>query len=280
MIAVNVNTRPRIDIDSRFLEPRDILTICSSLVTTNMDSTSPLLGRTIGEQIRLAHLSVKDYLTSKRILNGKGAQYSIQEIHSHESIAKICLAYLLQFDGSVLSEYPEDSEHYFPLATYAAEFWAYHVRASEESDEIVALIMELLTDPKAFSNWIHLFDSDKASPEGEVAEKELDTFAGPLYYASQLGLKIPVKLLLEKAPAPTCLEGVYGSPLIAASAAGFHDTVKILLSYVPSLEPQGGVHHNALLAACIEGHLEVVKVLLGAGINVNVEGGIYQNALQ
>lgn len=246
-----------------------------------MDSNFPLVGRSVGEQIRLAHLSVKDYLTSKRILDGKAAQYGIQEIRSHESIAQICLAYLLQFDGSApLSEYSEDSEHYFPLAKYAAEFWAYHVRASEESDDIVSLIMELLTDPKAFLNWIQLFDSDKASSEGQMIGKEIDTLAGPLYYASQLGLKKPVELLLEQEPAPVYLEGVYGSPLIAASAAGFHDTVKVLLGDVPCFVPQGGAHHNALQAACIEGHVEVVKVLLEAGMDVNVEGGIYQNALQ
>jgi hypothetical protein len=145
VIAVNVKSKPRADPDSILPEPRDILTICSSLVTTYEDAAWHSIGKSVGEQIRLAHLSVRDYLTSKQILDGKAAHYSIQETHAHEAIAEICLAYLLQFDKpDSLSRVAAND---YPLAQYAAEYWAHHVRASgAEKSQIVLLIMELYSN--------------------------------------------------------------------------------------------------------------------------------------
>lgn len=79
VVAVNVGSKPRIDSEARFLEPRDILTICSSLVTTETDITGIPYGQKVGGQIRLAHLSVRDYLTSERIRAREGAQYCVQD---------------------------------------------------------------------------------------------------------------------------------------------------------------------------------------------------------
>jgi hypothetical protein len=187
VIAVNVKSRPRIDPESRLLEPRDILTICSSLVTTNTDITGSTCGKEVGEQIRLAHLSVRDYLISKRILDGKASQYSIQEIRAHESIAQVSLAYLLGL-GEPGSLCVKTAQH-FPLTGYAAEYWPQHTRAlGKETEQIVELSMELFSSRDAFANWIRLYDSDKASTI-PVAARRLNSVAAPLYYASQGGLQ-------------------------------------------------------------------------------------------
>jgi hypothetical protein len=45
--------------------------------------------------LQLAHFSVKEYLESSRIREGKAAGYRLQERSAHESIAECCLAYLL-----------------------------------------------------------------------------------------------------------------------------------------------------------------------------------------
>ncbi|KAI0453832.1 hypothetical protein F5B21DRAFT_525469 [Xylaria acuta] len=70
VIAVNTKSKPRFDPESRFPEPRDILTICSSLVSSSSNATGSSYNEKVGEQIRLAHLSVRDYLISERILAG------------------------------------------------------------------------------------------------------------------------------------------------------------------------------------------------------------------
>src|SRR5579862_7847890 len=86
VIAVDIEDNPRFDTKRRLPEPRDILTICSSLIT--------IVTGVANEQVRLAHFSVREYLVSERIQTG----YSIREMPANISIAETCLAYLLQFE--------------------------------------------------------------------------------------------------------------------------------------------------------------------------------------
>ncbi|KAI0112386.1 hypothetical protein GGR51DRAFT_546978 [Nemania sp. FL0031] len=278
VIAVDTKSKPRFDPESRFPEPRDILTICSSLVSASSNATGGSYNEKVGEQIRLAHLSVRDYLVSERILTGKAARYSLQESRAHESISQICLAYLLQFDkpGSL----PRENGGSFPLARYAAEYWPQHVRASgKETDGIVLLSMELFSNQDVFANWIRLFDPDKASPV-PVTGNGLEGVASPLYYASLAGLNEPIKLLLEQGADVNEIGGVYGSALQAASARGFDDTVKLLLDNGAEVDAQGGIFGSALQAASVGGHSKVVQLLLRTGADVNGRGGLYEDALQ
>ena len=84
--ALDIEGDPRFDPEHRLREPRDLLTICSSLVTL------------VASELRLAHFSVKEYLTSERIRVSSASKFSALEISAHLSIAETCLAYLLQFD--------------------------------------------------------------------------------------------------------------------------------------------------------------------------------------
>ena len=99
VIAVDID-HLRFDSENRLPEPRDVLTICSSLVTTaaataiNDDGVSYEV-----EELRLAHFSVKEYLISDRVRTGPAYQYNIQE-YAEDRIAQTCLIYLLQFEGS------------------------------------------------------------------------------------------------------------------------------------------------------------------------------------
>src|SRR5271168_34743 len=61
ILAVDLEaTPPRFDPDSRLLDPRTILSMCSSLVTTARAEQWDEFG---GKTLRLAHASVADYLT-------------------------------------------------------------------------------------------------------------------------------------------------------------------------------------------------------------------------
>jgi hypothetical protein len=277
VIAVNVKSQPRIDLESRFFEPRDILTICSSLVTTNTDATGPSDEKRVSEQIKFVHLSVKDYLTSKWILAGKAAKYSIQEISAHESMGQVCLAYLLQFDKP--DSLPEGWERDFPLARYAAEYWAQHIRSSgKETDETIQLAWELFSNPDTFANWIRIFDSDKVSA-ALIGTRASTGVAVPLYYTAQAGLKETVRLVIENGADVNAVSGAYSSALQAASAGRFGGTVKLLLDQGATVNAQGGLHGDALQAASFNGHSKVVQILLDKKANVNGEAGLYGNAL-
>ena len=198
VIAVDPDGDPRFDAKNRLKEPRDILTICSSLVTTTVETTVDHRGETTTKElVRLAHFSVKEYLVSDRIQAGEAKQYSILEIYANMSIVKICLAYLLQFDrsDSLGSETVKD----FPLARYAAQYWTQHARvAGKDASSIHPLIMELfLSKRNAYINWIRLFDPDRAFEKEPNVTRDLKSVASPLYYASLAGLIESVRLLLK-----------------------------------------------------------------------------------
>src|SRR5436190_11129120 len=198
VIAVDTEGHPQFDPDRRLLEPGDILTICSSLVTI------------AGVEIKLAHFSVKEYLVSERIQKGPAHQYSIGEIHANVSIAETCLAYLLHFDKANFLTSQTTKE--FPLARYAAKHWTQHARAAKEDAKAMhRLIMELfLSKRDAYINCVRLFDPDEPWEEPDVT-KSLKRVAPPLYYASLTGLIEPVRLLLEKGADVNAQGGDFGN---------------------------------------------------------------------
>jgi hypothetical protein len=275
VVAVDIECDPRFDPGRRLREPQDILAICSSLITTTSETIKGSHNKTTGTQIRLAHLSVKEYLVSERV---QAAQYSIQEICANVSIAEICLAYLLQFDSpnSLTSQTIEE----FPLTRYAARYWTHHVQmAGKDTGRVHLLTMELfLSKRDTYVNWIRLFNPDYPWEEPEIT-KSLDEVACPLYYASLAGLVESVRLLLENGADVNAQGGRYANALYAASARGHDQVVQRLLDKGADVNAQGGTCSNALQAASARGHDKVVQRLLDKGANVNAYGGWYGNAL-
>ena len=91
-LAVDEETDTGFNPENRLQDPRDILTICSSLVTI-VASTRKLKENV---ELRLAHYSINEYLISDRILHGAALQYSIA-VELDKSMAQTCLHYFLYF---------------------------------------------------------------------------------------------------------------------------------------------------------------------------------------
>jgi hypothetical protein len=135
-LAVTFIDGAKFDPDERYPDPRDILTRCSSLVSVT--------GVLEGSILRLAHFSVKEYLISDRILNGKAPMYAVIEYDAHELVAQTCLAYLLQFE--TVDGQDDSTTHTYPLLFYAAQHWLHHVRhrgSGNFSADLQELIMKL-----------------------------------------------------------------------------------------------------------------------------------------
>lgn len=264
VIAVEINGNPRFDPENRLPEPRDILTICSSLVTTATSRVNSHKGDTYEiEELRLAHFSVKEYLVSDRILAGPASRYAITTC-AEGQIAQTCLIYLLYFKGpTMLTSINIDN---FRLAKYAAEYWTKHAQAAEDNvARINQLSIELLRlKNDAYINWIRLFDPD--SPwEGHDMTRSLGNVASPIYYVTRAGLVEPARLLLEKGADVNAQGGFCGNALQAASIGGHKAIVKLLLEKGTDVNVQGGYYSNALQAALSRGHKAIVKLLLEKG---------------
>jgi hypothetical protein len=153
---------------------------------------NPLINK-VGE-VKLAHLSIKDYLLSEQICHGVSSCFRISETIAHAYISQTCLAYLLQFKR--LDALNPSNIGFFPLAQYAAQYWIFHLQSTKSVVGFVVqqLIMDLLQSV-AFINWICLWDLDGHRTN---LGKCWDSMASPLYYASHAGLHHAVQGLLEK----------------------------------------------------------------------------------
>ena len=159
--------------DWRPEDPRDtVLSTCSSLIAiVNVDG-SP--------EIQFSHFSVKEYLTSNRIAEGRVSRYSIPLEPAHLFVTQACLSFLLQLDNYVTEEHVEDS----PLARYAGQYWTDHAEFGNVSSHAEDMIKTLL-DPKShhFANWVWIYDMLWNRSPGSIALPRLEL--APLYHAAQ-----------------------------------------------------------------------------------------------
>ena len=281
-IAVNIESNPWFDYDARFPEHRDILLMCSGLVTIEGDSEDDSSWGSDDKPtsiVRLAHFSVKEYLVSERIRTQAAKEYAIREIHANKSIASVCLAYLLQFDQHDNLTLKAMTE--FPLARYAAQYWFQHVKiVGKDLDSIQMLSMELFYARKtAYINWVRLCDPDRPWRRSDL-RRDPASIANPLYYASLNGVIELMQLLLEEGADVNAQGGFYGNALQAASSQNDEIVIRLLLNKGADVNAQGGHYGNALQAASFHDNETTLRLLLDKGADVNAQGGYYGNALQ
>ncbi|KAI9687702.1 MAG: hypothetical protein M1822_001781 [Bathelium mastoideum] len=282
VVAIDPRCHPVLDRDEILEDPLDALRICSSLVvvSTINDEESRVASKSQRprEILVLVHYSVKEYLTSERILRSSARAYTLQEIDSNTTIANCCIGYLLQFQSA--DSFYEDTITTHKLAQYSAEFWISHTRSS---NKVVTqkLIMDLFSHQDGpYLNWIRIYDLDTPWKRAD-ASKQAATVASPLYYASLMGLTETVCWLVCEVGADLNAQGGrYGNALQAASIRGLEVVVRLLLDRGADVNAQGGYYSNALQAASDRGHEAVVKLLLDRGADVNAQGGYYSYTLQ
>jgi hypothetical protein len=201
VIAVDINCELPFDPERRLLEPLDILTICSSLVTVAPGTIKNELGKITRMEVRLAHFSVKEYLVSKRIQAGPASRYGMRDIEAHTSIAQICIAYFLHLDkpGIPSQQIVKD----FPLARYAANYWPHHTRVAdiqESANLDRQQVVELLKyNVAALTNWINIFNPDDKYSFGQLSNVGTTSIAPPLYYDLYLVYmaRLNISLIME-----------------------------------------------------------------------------------
>ena len=181
VIAIDVEESPRFNPEKRYPEPRDIWKICSSLISLQEEAPGDTHKGNPRVIVRLAHFSVKEYLISPSIQNGRVKDFSIQEVDTNALIAESSLAYLLLFDepGSLTTQ----SVLEFPLADYAARYWTKHAQVAESGSTLAPLLsMELLlTKGYSLLNWTRLYDLEEPW-QGSDMRRGLNDIHPPLYH--------------------------------------------------------------------------------------------------
>jgi hypothetical protein len=218
ILATDADTQnePLFDQNRRLWNPRDIMTICSSLITITVtdvrlqDGDNSIPGDTLVHrtrladtgEIRLAHFSVREYLVSEHLSQGdsKLSYFHFTETLADTFIAKTCVAYLLQFNKHGCVD--EDTHTFYPLSSYTAQYWITHAQPDNDEDPmLLRLIMELLRPSDAvYSIWLELWNPDARWDHDRDVMK-----CPPIYYMSMAGLERVSRSLLTNGSDPTQL---------------------------------------------------------------------------
>ena len=184
-------------------------------------------------------------------------------------LAQASLGVLLRLDDRV----DRDNIENFPLAVYAAQYWATHARFENTSSRIKDA-MECLFDANKphFATWLWIYNEDWGGRSMTTMSPEKPE-AVPLYYAAMLGFRDFSEHLIAKHPEHMHARG--GSvvtPLHVAAREGSTDVLSLLLEHGADMEGRDGYGVTPLYRASWSGKFEAGQFLLDRGADINARG--------
>ncbi|KAI0260114.1 hypothetical protein BC834DRAFT_1044836 [Gloeopeniophorella convolvens] len=214
-----------------------------------------------GSDVRFAHSSVREFLTSTIIANSTAriSRFHVLPRPSHTLLAQICLTALLQVDVTSSRDTLSKDLH---LLRYAASHWDVHARFESVALSVMDLATKVLDPARPHSvAWL----SQEGRFPGELASFTPTSRLGgtTLYFAALCGLPLVVEQLVVSHPEDLDqIGGHHGTPLNVASHYGHIDTVRLLLDHGADPNAPASPTGPALYVASFAGHVDVVQLLL------------------
>jgi hypothetical protein len=231
-----------------------VLSACSTLITIIDDGGSKI--------VQFSHFSVKEYLTSDRLETSNVVnirQFYIPLEPAHTTLARACLAVLLELDGRA----DEERLAAFPLALYAARKWVDHAKFGNVASQVQDGMEQLFNPTKPhLRTWIRIHDVDEM-----FNSESNDEFPSiELYYAAFYGFSDLAKHLIITHGLDVNAK-VYEdwTPLHVASIQGHADVAQVLLDYEADINAQDFEKCTPLHSASSCGHVNVMQLLLERG---------------
>ena len=234
--------------DWRPKNPRDtVLSTCSSLISiVNVGSSAVM---------QFSHFSVKEYLTSSRIAEGRVSRYYIPLEPAHIFVTQACLSLLLQLDDHVTDRAIEE----LPLARYAGRYWTKHGKFGDVASNTEDFMKRLFNpENHHFANWVQIHDTFDYGRQK------------PLHYAAYHGFHRVVEWLITTWPQDANVLGFNDRTLIhTASRYGQFMVVQVLLKHHADVNVVTRNIWTPLHQASWEGHSKVARLLVEHGADVN-----------
>jgi ankyrin repeat protein len=264
VLAIDFNTEgiPKLNPYWGWEDPEKVvMSACSNLVIIVKDGDSRI--------VRFSHFSVKQFLTSDRLAESfRGvSHYHIQLETAHSIIAQACLGILLQFDDRV----ERDDIEGYPLARYAAQYWATHAQVEDASSRIKDGVECLFdADKPYFSTWLWIYNEDRGSHHSMSTIHPTEPEAVPLYYAARLGFQVLVEHLIAEYPEHVNARGGREmTPMHAAASGGHANTLWLLHEHGADIGSRNKYGETPLHGASWSGKLDAGQCLLDLGADVN-----------
>ena len=286
---------PKLNLDWRWADQEEaVMSACSSLVTIVDDGDSRI--------VLFSHFSVREFLTANRLAGSirDVSRYHIRLDAAHTIFAQACLGVLLRLDDRVDRDDIKD----FPLARYAAQYWATHAQFENASSRIKDGMECLFDEDKPhFASWLWIYDEDRRGRSMSSMRPGIPD-AVPLYYAARLGFCDLAERLIFKHPEHVNARGgreetpmhvaaragqagilslllergadvdgrdVYGqTPLHRASWNSQVQAGRCLLNHYADVNARDNNDWTPLFLAASEEHVDFARMLLEYGASINI----------
>ncbi|KAF1977160.1 hypothetical protein BU23DRAFT_377125, partial [Bimuria novae-zelandiae CBS 107.79] len=243
------------DETQRIEDPEDIMTLCGSLTTYDHG------------YLKLAHYSVKEYLTSDRLLCMLQSTYFASNLNSDHSIAQYCLLYLRHFDH--IHQEKTNLRTCFPLFDYCIKLWHFHYMLADRPPDLTTPALENLEDSSSTTATMAWQASSSTSP---LLEPESTTITGEinfLRYTATTGCTDLIDVVLDRVVDIDAAEWLNGTALSVATFQEHHQSVELLLRRGADVNSKAGIWGTALHVALFRGQSHIAKLLISYGADVN-----------
>ncbi|KAK1252130.1 hypothetical protein MKX08_003317 [Trichoderma sp. CBMAI-0020] len=233
----------------------DILKYFSSLIVTQRDE--PKESDPSKFTVRLVHFSLKEYLTSARVLESSASVFWFNEVDSHLSIVRSCIVYLKRLASQYAKGvYLRPADHSYHLAGYVGNYWMVHLEEIlHESPEIAQEALPLLA-----ANSQSLLTLLRLGSHSLGRESEQNLLSRPYCYTALLGLHRLTQLLISEGVGKYVTQHDLGRALSTAADQGNTDMMQLLLK-AGAIVDVSGTCGTSLETAMRQGHLHVVELL-------------------
>ncbi|OCL09903.1 hypothetical protein AOQ84DRAFT_246552, partial [Glonium stellatum] len=256
-----------LDTESCLYSSHDIFSVCGSLINVSDQG-----------HVRLAHLSVKDYLLSPEIRNSNSASaFALTISEGNQELTLNCLTYVsfreFHTGPSRSSEEYANRLARHPFLKHASTAWTYYFRASGSSSQSTDLVLDFFSphNHQAFMSWVQVLNANFNFKWNVFPRHDTS-----LYYAASFGLTDIVITLIGRKPNLDAPGSRFGGTALHGAAIRYHTAaVEALLKAGANPNQADFNHITPLHSAAGNGNLEVIRILLdyNASKEVTDQGG-------